>query len=61
MDCGAKVNTELQDLYGSRTITLAMHMALDFDKLYPNDNRKYSELVLTMIPAAVLIVLEDGI
>jgi hypothetical protein len=55
------VNTELQDLYGSRTITLAMHMALDFDKLYPNDNRKYSELVLTMIPAAVLIVLENGL
>jgi hypothetical protein len=61
MDCGAEMNQELQDLYGSRTITLAMHMALDFDKLYPNDNRKYSELVLTMIPAAVLIVLEDGL
>jgi hypothetical protein len=55
------MNQELQDLYGSRTITLAMHMALDFDKLYPNDNRKYSELVLTMIPAAVLIVLKDGL
>jgi hypothetical protein len=55
------VNQELQDLYGRRTITLAMHMALDFDKLYPSNDRKYPELVLTMIPAAVLIVLEDGV
>jgi hypothetical protein len=55
------MSQELQDLYGRRTITLAMHMALDFDTQYPNDNRKYSELVLTMIPAAALIVAQVGI
>ena len=61
MDYGTQMNQELQDLYGRRTITLAMHMALDFDKLYPSNDRKYPELVLAMIPAAVLIVLEDGV
>ena len=55
------MNQDMQELMGRRTITLAMKMALDFDKQYPNDNRKYSELVLTMIPAAVLIVLKDGL
>jgi hypothetical protein len=52
---------EIQEIMGRRTITLAMKMALDFDTQYPNDNRKYSELVLTMIPAAALIVAQVGI
>jgi hypothetical protein len=55
------MNDELGKRYGARTITLAMHMAMDFDKQYPNENRKYSELVLLMIPAAVQIVLVVGL
>ena len=55
------MNQELQDFYGRRVITLAMKMALDFDTQYPNDNRKYSELVLTMVPAAALIVTRVGL
>ena len=50
------VSDEVQVMMGRRTVTLAMKMALDFDTQYPNEDRKYSELVLTMIPAAALIV-----
>ena len=55
------MNDDLRNLYGRMTITLAMHMALDFDKQYPNENRKYSELVLSMIPAAAQITLQVGL
>lgn len=55
------MSDEIQDLMGRRTVTLAMKMALDFDTQYPNENRKYSELVLTMIPAAALIVTRVGL
>lgn len=54
------MSDDLRELMGRRTITLAMKMALDFDTQYPNDNRKYSELVLTMVPAAALIVTRVG-
>lgn len=55
------MNDDLRKLYGSITITLAMRMAMDFDKQYPNENRKYSELVLVMIPAAAQITLAVGL
>ena len=55
------MSDELQELMGRRTITLAMKMALDFDTQYPNENRKYSELVLSMVPAAALIVTRVGL
>ena len=55
------MNDELRKLHGAYTITLAMHMAMDFDKQFPNEQRKYSELVLTMIPAAAQIVLAVGL
>jgi hypothetical protein len=61
MDYGTQMTDEIQEIMGRRTITLAMKMALDFDTQYPNDNRKYSELVLTMVPAAALIVAQVGI
>ena len=46
----------LETLYGRKTVTLAMQMAQDFDAQYPNENRKYSELVIAMIPAAAQII-----
>ena len=55
------MSDEIRELMGRRTITLAMKMALDFDTQYPNEHRKYSELVLTMIPAAALIVTRVGL
>lgn len=55
------MSNEIEELMGKRTVTLAMKMALDFDTQYPNENRKYSELVLTMIPAAALIVTRVGL
>ena len=48
---------EMEKLYGKKSITLAMNMARDLDTQYPNENRKYSELVIAMIPAATQIVL----
>ena len=51
------MNDDLTKLYGRKTVTLAMHMAKDLDGQYPNENRKYSELVIAMIPAAAQIVL----
>ncbi len=55
------MSDDLQELMGKRTITLAMKMALDFDTQYPREDRRYSELVLTMVPAAALIVTRVGI
>ena len=50
------MNDGVETLYGRKTITLAMHMAKDLDDQYPNENRKYSELVIAMIPAAAQII-----
>ena len=55
------MSDDIQELMGRRTITLAMKMAFEFDTQYPNENRKYSELVLTMVPAAALIVTRVGL
>jgi hypothetical protein len=55
------MSDDLQELMGRRIITLAMKMALDFDTQYPREDRTYSELVLTMVPAAALIVTRVGI
>ena len=51
------MNDDLAKLLGRKTVTLAMHMAQDLDTQYPNENRKYSDLVIKMIPAAAQIVL----
>jgi hypothetical protein len=53
------MNDKVQEMHSKRTITMAMHMALDFDTQFPSESRKYAELVLALVPAAVQIVLAD--
>ena len=50
------MSDDMEKLYGRKAVTLAMHMAKDLDTQYPNENRKYSELVIAMIPAAARII-----